>query len=248
MQLRSRTDPAVRTSADGRTARWAGHRERRRAEFVDAALHAIAEYGPQTSTEQIANRVGVTRTKLYRYFDGAAELQRSVAQRASEMLTTELEPVWNPIGSPMEMVTTGVSVHVRWLVDHPNLYRYLARHSLTDDDDSVAAIDDVKTTVAANLSALFAAYLTAFGLDTRPAEPLGFGIVGFVESAATRWLDNPAPLSQDEFTAQLAEWVWLLLDKTLKAGGVHLDPHQPLGAPSEVSASASQMQTRREPG
>jgi hypothetical protein len=135
----------------------------------------------------------------------------------------------------MEMATTAVSLHLRWLIEHPNLYGYLVRHSLTEDVNGVAAIDDIRTTLGANSSRTLAAYLTAFGLDARPAEPLGFGIVGFVESATTRWLDNPAHLSRDEFTTQLAEWIWLLIDTTLQAGGVHLDPHQPLPAPSKIS-------------
>jgi AcrR family transcriptional regulator len=231
MYSSSPTDLSGGISVDGRTARWSGHRERRRAEFVDAALRTIARYGPQTSTEQIANRVGVTRTKLYRYFDGAADLHRSVARRVSEMLIPEQEPVWNSTGSPMEMVIAGVSVHLRWRIEHPNLYGYLTRHSMSDDENGVAAIREVQSIIAGNLSALIAAYLTAFGVDERPAEPLGFGIAGFVESAVTRWLDDPASVSHDEFTAQLAEWVWLLLDNTLQASGVHLDPHQPLAPP-----------------
>ncbi len=232
------TGSTVRSSADGRTARWAGQRERRRTEFVDAALHAIACYGPQTSTEQIAKRVGVTRTKLYRYFDGATDLQRSVARRVSEMLSSEYKR-WKPTGSPMDMVTTSVSVHLHWLIDQPNLYRYLARHSLTDDADGVSAIDDIKTTLGADLSRLIAAYLSAFGVDTHPAESLAFGIVGFVESAAIRWLDDPVPLSEDQFTTQLAEWIWLLVDNTFQAGGIHLDPHQSLARPSEINESGS---------
>jgi hypothetical protein len=34
---------------------------------------------------------------------------------------------------------------------------------------------------------------------------LAFGAVGFVESATTRWLNDPAPAPLPEFTAQLAE-------------------------------------------
>jgi DNA-binding transcriptional regulator YbjK len=39
-----------KTAVDGRAARWSGQREKRRAEFVEAALEAIAHYGPQAST------------------------------------------------------------------------------------------------------------------------------------------------------------------------------------------------------
>ena len=47
--------------ASATTGRWAGQRERRRAEFIDAALVVIEQHGPQTSTEQIAAHVGVSR-------------------------------------------------------------------------------------------------------------------------------------------------------------------------------------------
>jgi AcrR family transcriptional regulator len=67
----------ISRSFDGRAARWSGQRNKRRTEFVEAALQAVARYGPQTSTEQIASHVGVTRTKLYRYFDGAADLHQT---------------------------------------------------------------------------------------------------------------------------------------------------------------------------
>lgn len=81
-------------AVDGRAARWSGQGDKRRAELVEAALQAIAHYGPQASIEQVADHVGVTRTKLYRYFDGAADLHRSVARRASDMLTARQSPTW----------------------------------------------------------------------------------------------------------------------------------------------------------
>jgi AcrR family transcriptional regulator len=235
MSSKVQADAASSSSVDGRAARWSGQRDRRRAEFVEAALHAIARYGPQTSTEQVANHVGVTRTKLYRYFDGAADLHHSIARRASAMLIGAQKPLWNPKGSPIEVVTKAVSAHLRWRIEHPNLYEYLTRNSLSDDVNGVAAIREVNSAVARNLSDLIAAYLSAFGLDEGPAEPLSFGIVGFVESAATHWLNSPAPLPMEEFTAQLAEWIWLLLSSTLQAGGIHLDPHQPIAAPTDIT-------------
>src|ERR1700722_3068379 len=137
-------------SVDGRTTRWSGQRDRRRAEFVDAALRAIAHYGPQTSAEQVASYVGVTRTKLYRYFDGAADLHHSVARRVSDMLTAKQTLVWNGPVSPMQVVRSTVWMHLRWRLEHPNLYEYLTRHPLSADADGVSAINDVNSTVASN--------------------------------------------------------------------------------------------------
>src|ERR1700683_1419915 len=95
-------------AVDGRAARWSGQRDKRRAEVGEAALQAIAHYGPQASIEQVADHVGVTRTKLYRYFDGAADLHRSVARRACDMLTARQTPTWNAMARPMDMITNTV--------------------------------------------------------------------------------------------------------------------------------------------
>src|ERR1700761_2172041 len=218
---------------DGRTARWSGQRDKRRAEFVDAALRAIAQYGPQTSTEQVASYAGVTRTKLYRYFGGAADLHHSIARRASDMLIAAQRPVWNPTGRPIEMIAHAVSKHLRWRMDHPNLYEYLTLHPLSDDVKGTAAIREGSSAVAGSVASQLGGYFWAIGLREAPAEPLSFGIVGFVESATTHWLNSPAPQPLAEFTAQLAEWVWALLSNTLQSSGIHLDPQEPIAAPSQ---------------
>jgi AcrR family transcriptional regulator len=221
-------DTAASQSVDGRTARWSGQRDKRRAEFVEAALEAIVQYGPQASIEQVADHVGVTRTKLYRYFDGAADLHHSIARRASDMLTTKQTLVWDGPLSPMQVVRSTVSMHVRWRTEHPNLYEYLTRHPLGDDADGVSAIDDVNSTVATNLAGVIAAFYRTLGLDERPAVPLSIGAVGFVESAVTHWLKDPAALPRREFTTQLAEWMWSLLNCALLKGGIDIDPHEPV--------------------
>jgi AcrR family transcriptional regulator len=213
---------------DGRISRWSGQRDRRRADFVEAAMRAIAHYGPQTSTEQVASYVGVTRTKLYRYFDGAADLHHSIARRASDMLIAAQRPVWHPTGRPMDILIHAVSRHLRWRIDHPNLYEYLTLHPLSDDVHGVAAIREVNSAVAGNVAGQLSAYFWNVGLDEYPTEPLSFGIVGFVESATTHWLNNPAPEPLAQFTAQLAEWIWALLNNTLQSRGIHLDPYQPI--------------------
>lgn len=225
------------TDGSGSVSRWAGQRERRRVEFVDAALSAIAEHGPQTSTEQIAAHVGVTRTKLYRHFAGAADLQRAIAQRAAEMLNTELAPLWTPHGSMAQIIEASVGAHVRFLVEHRNLYRYLARCSLGDDGSAPDAIADIRLTIGTQLDALFTVYLNAFGVGTDP-QPLAFAIVGLVESTTGRWLDQPGSTSPDRLVADLVRWIWLLVDDTLRAGGVYLDSAEPLPTPEVIATQA----------
>jgi AcrR family transcriptional regulator len=213
------------TKVDGRAARWAGQQERRRAEFVEAALAAIAEHGPDVSTEQIAERAGVARTRLYKYFDGASDLQRAIAERAAELVTAELQPLWHPSGSPREMIAAAISTHLRWLTEHAQLHRYLVR--------TQPSAPDVRGAIARHLSGLFTGYLTEFGLDPAPADTIAFGLVGYVESATTRWLDHPGTLTLAQLAGQLTGTIWAMLDHTLRAGGVELDPDRPLPLPEQ---------------
>lgn len=228
MKLNRQDEAGSSRSVDGRAARWSGQRDKRRDEFIEAALQAIAQYGPQTATEQVAEYVGVTRTKLYRHFDGAADLHHSIARRASNMLIAEQIPAWKKTVSPVQMITNTVSTHLKWRIENPDLYDYLRCHSLSDDTNGVAAIQAVNNTVATNLSVMIGSVFRTFGLDERMIMPLSFGAVGFVESATTHWLSDPKAAPLREFSAQLSEWMWSLWDTTLRSGGMNLDPHQPV--------------------
>lgn len=214
-----------RRHVDGRSTRWAGQHQLRRAQFVDAALAAIARHGPDTSTEQIAAQAGVARTRLYKHFTDATDLHHSITHKAVELIARELGPVWNPTGTAMEVISTAVGSYLRWLGKHRNLYYFLSRHSLTNRGDSIR---DIRATISSYLARLFEAYATAFGLDTRICEILGFGIVGLVESATSQWLHHPATMSGDELTQNLTRWIWHLIDDTFQSRGVQLNPHAPL--------------------
>jgi len=212
---------------DGRAARWAGQRDRRRREFVEAGLRAIARHGPEVSTEQIADEAGVARTRLYRHFDGAADLQHAIAVRVAELITAEFAPLWNPSGTPMELIRTAIGAHTRWMAEHGSLYRYLTRHAMDGAPDVFA---DGKTAIARQLTVVFEHYLGLFGVDTRVCEAVAFGLVGLVESSTSRWLESPRGVERAELATLLARWVWRIVDDTLRAGGLELDPHTELAA------------------
>lgn len=220
------TSSSALDNTDGRTTRWAGHRQHRRREFVDAALRAVAEHGPDVSVEQIAEQAGVGRTRLYKYFADAADLHTAAGDRVSELIHAELAPVWNPQGTPAQMIRTAIDAHIGWLSEHGNLHRYLTSHALTGPRGR-SAVNDVKTAIAEHLTRLFHAHFPALHAETT-AEPLAFGIVGLVETSTTRWLETRGGMPRHELTELLTDWVWRLLDDTLRAAGTEVDPHHPL--------------------
>lgn len=216
---------------DGRAARWAGQRERRRREFVDAALRAIAEHGPEVSTERIADVAGVARPQLYKHFDDATDLKRAIADRATELITTALLPIWEPQGSAKRMIAVAVDAHTGWLAENGNLYRYLTRHSQIGRAAGRDAVTDVKTVIARQLTQVFEFYLKIFELDAYLAEIISFGVVGLVDSCAAQWLDNPRGVTRTQLTDLLTRWIWCIVDDSLRADGIELDPDLPLPPP-----------------
>ena len=139
----------------------------------------------------------------------------------------------NPTGRPIEMITHAVSRHLRWRIDHPHVYEYLTLHPLSDDVNGVAAIREVNSAVAGSVAGQLEGYFWAVGSGEAPVEPLSVGMVGLVESVATHWLNNPAPLPLAEFTAQVAQWIWALVSNTLQSSGIQLDPQEPITVPSQ---------------
>jgi len=199
--------------ADGRALRWAGHREARRLEIVDAAVAAIGEHGPDVTTEQIASRAGVSRPGLYRHFDGRDDLQSAIAARSVERLVTELEPVWRPSGRPYEMLARALRAHLRWLSDNANVYRYLKRTSFGTGGES--ATTNVRATVAQHVAGMLVDGSLGAEIEPAVAHPLAFGLIGMVDSAAAHWLDEPHGASLDQLVTQLTEACWAVIRVTV---------------------------------
>ncbi len=188
-------------------------------------MRAIARYGPEASTEQIADEAGVARTRIYKHFADTADLQRAIALRAAEMIGAQFTPLWGSSHTARGMVHATIGAHIEWLSEHRELYQYLMRQSVTGPRDVVA---DVKTAIARQLTALFEYYLGLFSVDQNIGETIAYGLVGLVESATARWLDAPRGIERADLRDLLARWVWSIIDDTLRANGIALNPDAPL--------------------
>lgn len=216
------------TPLSGQAARWAGQRTRRRAEFVEAALRVIAEQGPAVSVEDIAARVGVARTRLYRHFADRADLERAITARVAALVVEELDALWHPQGSARQMITGAIGAYVGWLDRNRNLHSYLVVHPGAAEDP--ASYPGVRRAVAEHLTGVFGGYLYLLNVPRDVAADLAHAVVGMVESVVGRWVETDAPsvegaqVSADAVIARLAAWTWSLLDQVLGEAGLRLDP------------------------
>src|SRR5579875_1316219 len=196
---------------DGRRLRWTEHRTQRRAAFVAAGAAAIDRYGPGASAEQIADAAKVSRTVLYRYFRDREDLRQAIADFVVRAVVESVLPKLQltPDATPHQIIAAALDVIVGWLDEHPNLYHFLRSRR------TGASLDSVEGTLADNVAGLLKTMMVIFGVDSEQAEPGAYGIVGFVESAGSWWLEQRS-MSRERFTDLLTRGVWHLIDGTAR--------------------------------
>jgi AcrR family transcriptional regulator len=217
----------VEDSRDGRSTRWDPHRRERRAAIIAAAIAAIEEHGPEALTGQIADRAGVPRTHVYRHFDGKQALDLAVSRAAAKEIGESIRTGLATRGSALAVIRAAISQHLTWIEQHPNLYRFLAQHAYAVGSTGSPAADDAKAAFAAELTRLLEGYLRVLGVDDGPAERVIIGVVGLVDTTAAWWLEH-RDISRDLLTAELADQVWLIIDRTATQLGLSLDPNADL--------------------
>jgi AcrR family transcriptional regulator len=217
--------------ADARRERWRAHRENRREEFVEATIRAITRYGPDAGMDEIAAEAGVTKPVLYRHFTDKADLYTAVGARATDLLMTKIVPALAEDGPIYERIRRAVDCYVGFVDEYRDLYRFLVLRPNPVKQDLER---QDKSAIAAVLTDLLAAYLTLFGMDTAIAGPSAHGIVGLVQGAGEWWLDHPDEMTREQLTNHMTMLIWHGIDGVLRAGGVTLDPHQPVSFTSQL--------------
>src|SRR3954463_4211555 len=117
---------------DARRERWREHRAARRAEFVEAALKALDEHGPDLAMEDVAAAAGVTKPVLYRHFADKADLFVALGHRGTEILFDRLIPAMNNEEAPVPRIRKSLDAFFSTVEEHPHLYRMLLRRNLAN--------------------------------------------------------------------------------------------------------------------
>jgi AcrR family transcriptional regulator len=198
-------DPSV-NRADGRSRRWADHRERRRAELVDAVIEAIRELGPEPGIDAVAAHAGVSKPVLYRYFEDKSGLWLAVGRRAAAALIEAVAPAVAAVREEREMVGAAVDAYLSFIEGDPHLYRFVVhQRGIARETDVVA---DAIDTVASGLARILGDRLRARGLDSGAALPWAYGIVGYVQTVGDWWLRSRQPISREALADYLTTFLW----------------------------------------
>ncbi|MEU7905604.1 TetR family transcriptional regulator [Actinoplanes sp. NPDC049118] len=191
---------------DGRSRRWADHRERRRGELVEAVIEAIRELGPDSGIDAVAAHAGVSKPVLYRYFTDRSGLWLAVGRHAAGAVVEAIAPAVAAVREEREVVAAAIDAYLSFIEADPHVYRFVVKQrGIARDADVVA---DAMGTVAGGLARILGDRLRALGLDSGPALPWAFGLVGYVQSAGDWWLRERQPISRTALADYLTALMW----------------------------------------
>ena len=191
---------------DGRSRRWADHRERRRAELVEAVIEAIRELGPEPGIDAVAAHAGVSKPVLYRYFEDKSGLWLAVGRQAATAVVEAIAPAVAAVREERDVVAAAIDAYLTFIEADPHVYRFVVhQRGIARDTDVVA---DAMDTVASGLARILGDRLRALGLDSGPALPWAYGIVGYVQTVADWWLRRQQPISRAALADYLTTFLW----------------------------------------
>ena len=214
----------TRAETDGRSTRWNAHKAQRRLDLLDAAVAVIEEEGPEFGVKQIADRLGLPRSVVYRHFKDRADLDELIRRRIVDSLMADLAPTLQPDGTVVAAIRHAIDAYLDWIRRHPRLHAFLGAGAPAPGDGA-GVVAGTKAAIAVQVGELFEVVLKSLGQDPAPAPSIAFGIVGFVDAAVNHWLaDKRHALTGDQLADLLTCSIWSVLDGNLRSMGVDLAP------------------------
>lgn len=171
-----------------RTHERTERRAARRAELLDAAVRAIRRDGPRVSMDVIAAEAGVTKPIVYRHFGDRVGLASALAEQFGGALISELDAALAQDVPPDQLLRATIDAYLGFVERDPNVYSFIVGRLGAPVATEVA--NGLVAQVGQRVALVLGEQLRALGVDSGPAEPWAFGIVGMVHLAGDWWLER----------------------------------------------------------
>lgn len=200
----SRTSHRRRRKPDPeREARWAVRRE----ELLEAADRVVRRDGPATSMNDIAREAGITKPILYKHFGDKGGLYQALAERYVRSLLDELRTALAAEREPRARIRLTIDAYLAFVEREREIYNFLMHRAVTERPEAHETVTDFIRQLAAELAIVLGDELRRAGVDSGGAEPWAYGIVGMVQLAGDRWLDQRS-MSRENLVDYLEALVW----------------------------------------
>jgi AcrR family transcriptional regulator len=132
------------------------HGDLRRA-LLEEAVRTIQTHGVDELTlRTVGQRLGVSRTALYRHFADKPALLAAVGREGFRLLRLTLTEAWEQHGRGREGFEAMGSAYVRFAVDHPSHYRVMFGGFIESCEKDAAFVEEAKAAFQVLVDALVA--------------------------------------------------------------------------------------------
>jgi AcrR family transcriptional regulator len=209
----------VDTAVTRRSTSHESHRASRRDEIVKAAMEAIELHGSGVGAAQIAERAGVARPHVYRYFESKDDLEGEVLRRSSTMLIEAVRPAMRRGGTAPGIVDGVIRAAVAWAAAHPNLYRFMAAKQQSKATHRARL---GRTRFLSEVVEAATCYLVTPGLPNDVPDGVMAGLMGMVDAGIIWWLDH-LDETENEVVSRISHQVWIVLKDLANGMGLEVD-------------------------
>ncbi len=177
----------------------------RREQLLDVGRSLFAEKGFEaTSTEEIANRAGVSKPIVYEHFGGKEGLYAVVIDREMQRLL-DLFTGALTAGEPRALLEQAALALLTYIEDESDGFRILVRDSPVASTSGT--FSSLLNDIASQVEYILAREFKARGYDPKLAGLYSQALVGMVALTGQWWLEARRP-KRDEVAAQLVNLAW----------------------------------------
>ena len=186
----------------------------RERQMLEAATHVFAQSGyHNTSMDQVADQVGISKPMIYSYFDSKEGLYKSCLERAGAELVESVRASFRPGFGPERALWEGFIAFFEFLREHPTDWQLVRNESVKD----VPGLTEIVETVHNDLRGQIGELSAIVSKDTA-GDPFAdrdrrsaasYALLGAASALGNRWLDEGALTSPEDPCEQLMNFFWL---------------------------------------
>jgi AcrR family transcriptional regulator len=182
-------------------------RLRKRERLLDAAVRVVRREGPAVSMDEIAKEAGVTKPIVYRVFGDREGLTRALADRFADELAASLQSAITGAETDGDRVRSAIDTYLGFIEREPAMVRFLIHRSLETVETTGVALSGFVNRVGQLITQAIGEGLRQQGLDSGPAEPWAYAIVGAVHLAGDWWQERRT-MPRDRLVDYLTALMW----------------------------------------
>lgn len=176
----------------------------RRTQILAVALHEFATKGyHDTSMNDVAASLGVTKPVLYQHFDSKRAMYLALIDEVAAGMLESIAKATHNAPDARGQTEAGIVAYFEWVAAHRDEFMLLFSGDARSDEGFAAAVRNVEKSVAESIAPLIDA-----GLDPSHQRRLAHALVGMSEGLSRHLVLSGEPFDPREVGTQLANLAW----------------------------------------